>query len=198
MGPVLRRNSNDCDSLRVLTEGVKTRLREPRRSTAHEKIFHLDIIKTEGMRMNRTELAAFYEVSLPTIDNWTRNGCPYVRKGRNYDFDPAVVGKWLRARRDEDQPSSATERLKLAKAIKAEMENKILAGEYILRSTVSDELVKRVYAIKSDLKALERRLTKWPEAKEVYKKGVAAMMRTYSRSTGVFKNPKSQSMRSNP
>lgn len=148
--------------------------------------------------MNRTQLASFFEVSLPAVDGWIRNGCPHVRKGKHYDFDPAVVGKWLRARRDEGQPSSASERLKLAKAIKAEMENKILAGEYILRSTVSDELVRRVYTIKSDLKALERRLTRWPEAKEVFKKGVAAMMRTYSRPTGVFKSPKSQTKRDNP
>jgi glucan phosphorylase len=61
-------------------------------------------------------------------------------------------------------------------------------GLWIERHLVADELVKRIYAIKRDQLAIERRLTKWPEAKEAVKKAHRAMWRAYSRKTGVFKD----------
>jgi hypothetical protein len=66
------------------------------------------------------------------------------------------------------------------------MERKKMEGSLIDRDTVSEELVKRIHVMKSDLLALEKRLARWPEAKEVAAKFVRHLMTTYSRKTGVF------------
>ena len=56
----------------------------------------------------------------------------------------------------------------------------------IERATVADELVKRIHVLKSDMLAIEKRLARWPDAKEICAKQVRHLMRTYSRKTGVF------------
>jgi len=154
---------------------------------------------TEISYLNRSKIAEYFGVSLTAIDGWTRKGCPFERKGKNLQFDPQALSKWLAGYRQEaaqdETPDSATERYRLAKAIRAETENKILEGQYILRSTVADELVKRVYAIKRDQMALERRLTKWPEVKEIVKKAHRAMWKAYSRKTGPFRPDEQKSER---
>jgi len=48
-------------------------------------------------KLNRTELAAFFEKSLPTIDSWVRKGCPVLQRGgrgREWLFNPADVAEW--------------------------------------------------------------------------------------------------------
>ena len=37
--------------------------------------------KIRGVVMNRAEVAALLEVSLPTVDAWVRKGCPVVERG---------------------------------------------------------------------------------------------------------------------
>jgi phage terminase Nu1 subunit (DNA packaging protein) len=54
--------------------------------------------------VNRRELATLLDVSLPTIDNWIRLGCPYVqapsretwasKQRREWRFDLAAVVRW--------------------------------------------------------------------------------------------------------
>ncbi len=63
-------------------------------------------------------------------------------------------------------------------------------GFYLLRAAVADELVKRTYTIKHDQLALERRLNRYPDAKEIVKKAHRQMWRNYSRKQGVFKDGK--------
>ena len=144
--------------------------------------------------LNRSQIAKYFDVSLPCIDRWCRKGCPFSKKGQILQFDPQAVSKWLAGYRQEagspEEPDSATERYRLAKALKAEMEVKILQGEYIPRAQVADELVRRVYTIKSDMLMLERRLTKWPEIKEIVKQGHRRMWASYSQKTGPFREKK--------
>jgi hypothetical protein len=48
-------------------------------------------------KLNRTELAQGFEVSLTTIDNWIRRGMPYLQKGgpgKVWDFDRDAVDEW--------------------------------------------------------------------------------------------------------
>ncbi|MEX0300961.1 MAG: terminase small subunit [Leisingera sp.] len=57
--------------------------------------------KSKGREVNRTELAEFNGVSLPTIDEWVRRGCPVVQRGgrgRAWIFNTAEVRSW----RDDD------------------------------------------------------------------------------------------------
>ncbi|HPJ97354.1 MAG TPA: hypothetical protein PK022_08580 [Syntrophales bacterium] len=73
-----------------------------------------------------------------------------------------------------------------AEATMKEIELQKLRSDLIPRADVADELVRRVYVLKSDMLAIERRLSKFPEAKEIVKKQIRNMMRTYARKTGVF------------
>ncbi|MDX9821832.1 MAG: hypothetical protein RBT20_07850 [Syntrophales bacterium] len=73
-----------------------------------------------------------------------------------------------------------------AEATMKELELQKMRGDIIPRVDVADELVRRVYVLKSDMLAIERRLSKFPEAKEIVKKQIRNMMRTYSRQTGIF------------
>ena len=67
------------------------------------------------------------------------------------------------------------------------MENRILAGEYILVAQVEQELVARIIVLKRDFKVIENRLLKHPEARAIVKKGHYDMMVNYSSRTGVFR-----------
>lgn len=56
----------------------------------------------KGQTVNRTGLAAVFGVSLPTVDAWTRAGCPGVKKGSGkgggWEFDTSDVAGWLQER----------------------------------------------------------------------------------------------------
>ncbi len=67
-----------------------------------------------------------------------------------------------------------------------EMERRAMEGSLIYKDAVANELVKRTHMIKSDLLAVEKRLVRWPEARDIVKKRNREMMRTYSRRGGVF------------
>ncbi len=67
-----------------------------------------------------------------------------------------------------------------------EMERRAMEGSLIDKDAVANELVKRTHMIKSDLLAVEKRLVRWPEARDIVKKRNREMMRTYSRRGGVF------------
>lgn len=45
----------------------------------------------------KAECAEFFEVSLPTLENWVRRGCPFVQRGGrgvSWVFDLLAVAKW--------------------------------------------------------------------------------------------------------
>lgn len=60
--------------------------------------------------VNRTELAEFFEVSMPTIDVWIRRGCPYQQQGARgiaWKFDLLAVITW----KLQAKPSTTPERM---------------------------------------------------------------------------------------
>jgi hypothetical protein len=94
--------------------------------------------------------------------------------------------------RDEDETDLTEERrLKTIEERKIkEMERRRMEGELMPVEAVENELVQRTYVIKSDMLALEKRLVRWPDAREIVKKGHLHMMNKYSGKTGVFRNGK--------
>jgi len=42
------------------------------------------------------DLEQKYQVSRATIDNWKKQGMPYLKIGRSVRFDEAEVEKWIR------------------------------------------------------------------------------------------------------
>lgn len=44
--------------------------------------------------LTKRELARRYRVSVVTIDDWLRRGCPGRRSGRTFGFDLAAVAEW--------------------------------------------------------------------------------------------------------
>lgn len=47
--------------------------------------------------VNKFQLAAFFDKSIPTIDSWIRRGMPFVQKGdksTEWQFDTSLVAKW--------------------------------------------------------------------------------------------------------
>ena len=69
------------------------------------------------MDLNRSEISAAFGVSMPTIDEWRKKGCPCHQSGKKWVFTVHKVSDWLRAR---DIESSGTldlgqERAKLTK-----------------------------------------------------------------------------------
>lgn len=88
-----------------------------------------------GEVLNRTEMARHLGISMPTLDEWVRRGCPVVERGgrgRQWKFNTAEVRAW----RDEDiRHSMADTRL----ASNEELKRRKLAAE---TETVELELAK--------------------------------------------------------
>ncbi|MFY0309643.1 terminase small subunit [Leisingera sp. D0M16] len=77
--------------------------------------------KVRGREVNRADLAEINGVSLPTVDEWVRRGCPVVQRGgrgRAWKFNTAEVRSWrdddIRAQADHG-PSATKEQLILRK-----------------------------------------------------------------------------------
>lgn len=61
--------------------------------------------------MNRTKLAEFFGVAMPTIDSWVRAGCPYVQRGNRgheWRFDALEVTDWRHSYQPEQDPDMMT------------------------------------------------------------------------------------------
>lgn len=82
--------------------------------------------------VNRSGLAEFFGVALPTVDGWVRQGVPVKQRGgrgRQWEFDTADVFNWLRdkavaeATGDVQADEAELKRRKLqAETTKAELE----------------------------------------------------------------------------
>lgn len=92
-----------------------------------------------GQIANRSQLAAFFGVSMPTVDGWVRNGCPVIQRGGRgveWQFGTGDVARWLRDRAvadatgDVQQDEAEIElRTKRAKMLQAELELAKAKGE---------------------------------------------------------------------
>ena len=54
------------------------------------------------MQLNRSDIAKKLNVSLTTLDDWRRKGCPYTKKGRQVLFDMDELKTWLDNRSSGD------------------------------------------------------------------------------------------------
>jgi terminase small subunit / prophage DNA-packing protein len=78
--------------------------------------------------MNRSQLAELLAVNLTTVDNWVREGCPFVKRPvragvGNWEFSPAAVVQW---RIDRERQSALGD---LAKVDEAEARRRKMAAE---------------------------------------------------------------------
>ena len=67
----------------------------------------MEIISTQAApdrTANKAGMAAFFEVSVPTVDAWIRRGCPHVARGgrgKIWQFDVLEVAKWYYGGQDK-------------------------------------------------------------------------------------------------
>jgi phage terminase Nu1 subunit (DNA packaging protein) len=64
-----------------------------------------------GQRVNRSQLADVFGVSLPTVDNWVKAGAPVVQRGSRgteWVFNTADVARWMKDRAVESATGTAT------------------------------------------------------------------------------------------
>ncbi|MEG0030715.1 terminase small subunit [Acinetobacter sp.] len=86
----------------------------------------------KGQEVTRQGLANIFGVSLPTIDNWVRSGCPYIQKGgrgQEWKFNTAAVSNWLRERDVEDATGEIPDDIELLKVRKQKAETELVELE---------------------------------------------------------------------
>lgn len=77
--------------------------------------------KGRGQKVSRRDLAAVFGVSLPTVDTWVRQGCPFDTRGgrgKEWTLDTADVARWREERAAQDaggEDSQDIDKLKLRK-----------------------------------------------------------------------------------
>jgi phage terminase Nu1 subunit (DNA packaging protein) len=54
-----------------------------------------NIFEKTTMSLNRSETAQKLSVSLTTLDNWRRKGCPHTKTGKQVYFEIEVLNRWL-------------------------------------------------------------------------------------------------------
>jgi phage terminase Nu1 subunit (DNA packaging protein) len=54
-----------------------------------------NIFEKTTMSLNRSETAQKLNVSLTTLDNWRRKGCPHTKTGKQVYFEIEVLNRWL-------------------------------------------------------------------------------------------------------
>jgi phage terminase Nu1 subunit (DNA packaging protein) len=129
----------------------------------------------KGLEVNRSDLAKLFGVSLPTIDSWVSNGCPYIKapdgkNNKNWLFDSAEVHRWLKDRdikQVQDQLSNAHDLLSFDEARKRKMQAEAGLMELELREKkgqlLDAELIQKagvdvITACKTKIRALAVKL----------------------------------------
>ncbi len=147
--------------------------------------------------INLEKLLKFCETKgLKLTSRWYRemakdDKVPPVIKGSVDALDAltrlAVYYQGIADHRNDTSLRDEQRRKTKADADMAELELAELQGSLIRRDEVAQELVNRVYTLKTDLQALPKRLSRWPEAKAIAVKYLRQLMRTYSKKAGVIK-----------
>lgn len=117
-------------------------------------------------KANKAALAAFFDVSLPTIDSWVRRGCPVLQEGSQgtpWIFDLLAVADW-RAERKPALPNdlnsmSPRERLDFVRAERERLRLEADQGQLIPAAEVERVLSEA-------FKALALALSTLPDALE--------------------------------
>ncbi len=94
--------------------------------------------------LNQQNLADKLGVTVTTVKNWRRKGCPFKKDGHSVFFDTSTVMNWredYEKNKLQNSPeyASARARLEQAKAGIAELEFKEKAGELIAKKQVQKE-----------------------------------------------------------
>lgn len=86
----------------------------------------------KGKSVNRTDLAAIFGVSMPTVDRWVVNGMPVVKQGSrgvSAEFNTAECFEWLRNTAVDEatgkvlaDDATIERRMKTAKMVRQELE----------------------------------------------------------------------------
>ena len=109
----------------------------------------------KGKEVTRAGLAEVFGVALPTVDGWIRDGCPYEERGgrgKEWRFNTAKVGKWLRDRAvehatGENQTDEAElRRRKLAAETALAELNLAKARSLVADITQAERMVARAFA----------------------------------------------------
>ncbi|MBS0289285.1 MAG: terminase small subunit [Proteobacteria bacterium] len=118
--------------------------------------------------VNRTELSSIFGKNVSTIDNWIRQGMPYIEKGSKgigWMFDTSKCIAWRETKLREDASSNEKIDLDEAKRRKIAAEAKLLEielqkkqEEVILRLDVEQGLTHAYLTIKQRLRTLPDRI----------------------------------------
>jgi len=122
----------------------------------------------KGQRVNRTQLADVFGVSLPTVDGWVRAGCPVVQRGGRgveWVFNTAAVAQWIKDRAVEGATGGQAKdlddiekRTKAARMSLAELELAKAKGE-VAELRLVERMVSRAFAeVRANMRTLPGRL----------------------------------------
>jgi hypothetical protein len=144
---------------------------------------------TEIMPDRRTLCQHIFGIDIKRYRQLAQEGV--VPPAVNGNVDILMAASMLIASlRESKEESDLTEERRLKTQVERrikELEEKKLRGELIARDEVVAELVARIHVLKSDLLMLDKRLIKYPEAREITKKFIRHLMGVYSQKRGVFK-----------
>lgn len=130
------------------------------------------ITKAEkGQPLNRAQVADFFGVSLTTVDNWCRAGCPMVQRGKQgvaAIFNSAAVHTWLvdtdvAQATGKGKPADggdSKERLLAAQAELAELELAKAKGEVVALPQVERALSNAFASVQAGMRALPARIAR--------------------------------------
>lgn len=112
-------------------------------------------------QLGRSELAALFGVSLPTIDNWRRAGCPARKGPGTFRYPLADVLRWVMARKEAEagQARASVDELKRRK-LEAETHQAEL--EPLRANDEAVEIVAAVAILQDILAAVRARLMQVP------------------------------------
>lgn len=121
----------------------------------------------KGRTVNRSGLAEVFGVAPPTVDQWRKDGAPYVTlggRGKEWEYDTAQVAAWLRERDVKaatgDMLADETElkRRKLAaETEKAELELAKAKGEVAPLDQVERAVARAFAEVRAGMRNLPQR-----------------------------------------
>lgn len=123
--------------------------------------------KTSGKRVNLVELFQILGKSLPSISSLVKHQMPFVKKGglgREWQFDTAVIIRWLAEREMAEAEKNAASQFELEKQLlKVELDHKRLkyardAGEVAPLSEMERRLSNLFAEIRANLRNIPARI----------------------------------------
>ena len=121
----------------------------------------------KGRTVNRSGLAEVFGVAPPTVDQWRKDGCPFVTlggRGKEWEYDTAQVAAWLRERdvlaatgdKVTDQEELKRRRL-LADTEKSELELAKAKGEVAPIDQVERAVARAFAEVRAGMRNLPQR-----------------------------------------